>query len=688
MSTRMWFALVVLPPLLWGCSYQPGTADSVIRADLAPQSVEGFIDLRGTPRPLTEVLVVEQDGPTIDLSRVGRSAELPHGGSLNTRHQDRIVPLPLRHTDIKAQLTLYLSSVTVTQRYHNPYSEKIEAVYVFPLPDDAGVRDFVMQIGDRSIRGIIREREEARRIYLEARHQGYVASLLTQQRANVFTQAVANIEPGKAIDIQITYYHVLRYHEGTFEFVFPMVVGPRYNPPGFPSGVGAAPAGAPGRSSQETEVQYLPPGEISPGDIGLEVNLQAAAELGEVASPTHVLRVERPAPSRARVTLSPNDRVPNRDFVLRYRLRDSSIRASLATFRDATGNGYFTLMVEPPPRLADVPSSPREMVFVIDCSGSMTGRPLDVAKRALSRCLKRLSPDDTFQIIQFSDRYSSLESTPLPATPANVDRGLRYVDRLTAGGGTEMQDVVRVALDAPPTPGRYRIVSIMTDGFIGNDREVVAFARGHLGSSRIFSFGVGDSVNRYLLEALARVGRGVSAFITLDEATERAADELYQRVEHPALQDLKINWGMMGVSDLEPGPLPDLFVGRPVILTGRFKAQGPARVQISGRAGREPFEISLDVDLDAPALHHPALPVLWARSRITTLCDQAFASSDSREQALEIRRLALTYGILSEYTAFVAVDSLSRTTGQFGTTVVQPVNVPSGVKYETTVEKK
>jgi Ca-activated chloride channel family protein len=717
-------SLVVLA--LWGCvEYQAG--ESVIRADILPSGNTSVDDATGQVAPgithyspaiqggrsaqsfhapldwdpaggrlqaekeFDELVVIDEEltpktlvgQPSTKTIRVPRA----QGGELRTMAEGRVVPLPLKHTDVKAQLTLYIGSVTVTQQYHNPYGSKIEAVYVFPLPDDASIRDFIMQVGDRRIRGIIRERDEARRIYLEARRQGHVASLMTQQRANIFTQAVANIEPGKQIDVQITYFHTLRYQEGTFEFVFPMVVGPRYNPAGFQDGVGAVPAGAPGASGQKTEVQYLRTGEIGAADIALEVNIDAGSEIAEITSPTHALRAERPAPSQAKVTLGPNDRIPNRDFVLRYRLAGGKIRAALATHKDDSG-GYFTLMIHPPDKLAEVPRSPREMIFVVDCSGSMSGRPVEVAKRALAKCLKRLEPDDSFQILRFSDRVSSMGPAPVAATPENVQRGLRYAESLSTDGGTEMQEVVRIALDYPVAPGRFRLVSFMTDGFIGNDREVVAFARQHLGSARIFSFGVGDSVNRYLLEALARAGRGVSTILTLDDASERAADELYQRIEHPALTDLKIDWGAMAVSDVHPNPLPDLFVGRPVVLTGRFKGQGPGKIQLRGRAGDRPFEMSLDVNLDEAGLRHPALAAVWARSKITSLYDAMFGSNDPQEFMQEIRRLALQHGILSEYTAFVAVDALSRTPGNFGTTVVQPVGVPSGVRYDTTVEKK
>ena len=633
-----------------------------------------------------EYVIIPKEG----IPQEGRGwseQDLARGCSLATRVQDRIVPLPLQHTDVKAQLTFTIGSVTVTQQYHNPYSGKIEAVYVFPLPDDAAVRDFILQIGDRRIRGIIREREEATQIYLEARRQGHVASLMTQERPNIFTQRVANIEPGRRIDVSITYFHTLRYQEGEFTFVYPMVVGPRYNPAGFHEGVGAAPAGTLGASQQRTEIQYLRPEQIAANDISFEVAIDAGAEIGQISSPTHAIKAARLAGGRAVVTLSPNDRIPNRDFVLRYKVAGEKISAGLAVHRDETG-GTFALLIHPPESLKDVPRTAREMIFVIDCSGSMNGRPLDVAKRALVKCLKRLDPDDSFQILRFSDRVTVFSRIPLMATAENVQHGISFAQSLVTDGGTEMQEVIRMALDYPVAPGRRRIVSLLTDGFIGNDREVVAFARSHLGSARIFSFGVGDSVNRYLLEALARIGRGASTFVTLDESSEIAAEELYKRVEHPALTDLRIDWGGMNVVDVQPNPMPDLYLGRPVMLYGRFKGEAPTNIRISGRAGERGFETAVAVDPNEPGARHAALPAVWARIKIVGLHDALIGSGDSREISDEIRALSLRYGLLSEFTAFVAVDALSRTAGEFGTTVVQPVSVPNGVQYSTTVERK
>ncbi|MCZ6794741.1 MAG: VIT domain-containing protein, partial [Planctomycetota bacterium] len=350
---------------------------------LESKASESAVRVLDAGRDFDEIVVVERG-----MASSG-SDEL-RGGELRAKvdGDEREVPLPLEHTDVKGRITLHVASVTVRQRYGNPYSEKIEAVYVFPLPQNAAVTDFVMQIGERRIRGIIREREEAQRIYLAARRQGYVASLLTQERPNIFTMSVANIEPGKRIDVEITYFNTLRYSDGEYEFVFPMVVGPRFNPPGSTDGVGAVPRGGTGTSGQATEVSYLRPGEISPHLVSLTVEIDAGVRLEEIESPSHSVDVRRTGGDTVKVSLKENDRIPNRDFVLRYRVAKDHVYGVLKTFRDDRG-GYFTLMLQPPGTLDDLPRQAREMIFVVDCSGSMQGKPLAACKRAMRRCLKR-----------------------------------------------------------------------------------------------------------------------------------------------------------------------------------------------------------------------------------------------------------------------------------------------------------
>ena len=598
--------------------------------------------------------------------------------------EKREVPLPLKHTDVKASVSGYIATVDVTQQYHNPYDEKIEAVYVFPLPQNAAVNEFLMTIGDRRIRGIIRGRKEAEKIYREARALGYVASLLTQERPNVFTQSVANIEPAKAIDINIKYFHTLAYVDGWYEFVFPMVVGSRFNPPGSKDGIGAVGRGRPGRSGQKTEVQYLRPGERSGHDISLAVRIDAGVVIERIQSRSHVIETGRPSPNLADVKLGRLDAIPNKDFVLRYKVAGERIKSSLITHQDKRG-GFFTLMLYPPESQRSLARKPLELVFVLDCSGSMSGKPMAQAKKAVKRALKQMQPDDTFQIIRFSSRASKLGATPLEATPANVRRALWHLQFLKGGGGTMMIEGIRAALDFPHDPRRLRFVVFLTDGFIGNEAEILAAVHAKLGASRIFSFGVGSSPNRYLLNRMAKMGRGAVAYLGLDDSGAEVMDQFFSRASRPAMTDLRVDWGGAKVTEVYPNHIPDLFVGRPVILTGRYHGARPSRIRVCGKIGDQTREIKIPVQPDDPA-RHAGLAAIWARMKIADLWDRA-THDRSGELTGQIKRLALEYGLMSAYTAFVAVDSLTRTAGGHGTTVPVSVPVPDGVRYDTTVKE-
>ena len=638
----------------------------------------------GRPRPVfvpgEELWIIE--APVSATPPAGD--DTPGTGSLLARRAsgEEQVPIPLEHTQVTAAVSGYIATVDVVQKFRNPYDTKIEASYVFPLPQNAAVSDFIMTIGERRIRGIVRERQEAEAIYKDARSQGYVASLMTQERPNIFTQAVANIEAGKTIDVTIRYFHTLAYVDGWYEMVFPMVVGPRYNPPGFRDGVGAV-SWPQGRSSQPTSVSYLRPEERSGHDISLTVNLDAGVTIEELECPTHAIVVEERSDHGARVSLSPHDSIPNRDFVLRYRVTGKELKSALFTHRDARG-GFFTLMLYPPEETRRIPRRPMEMIFVLDCSGSMKGHPLAKARRAASRALCGLGTGDTFQIIRFSSSTSALGPEPLAATGANVRRGLDYLESLRGGGGTEMIRGVCAALDFPHDPERLRVVSFMTDGFIGNELEIFRAIQSRIGSARLFSFGVGNSVNRYLLEGMARMGRGAVAYVGLDEDSGRAVDAFYERLRHPVITDLAVTGDAIEIHDVFPERLPDLFVGRPVIITGRLRGDDAGFIHVTGRQGDEELRFSYPVKADLPR-EHAGLPNIWARSKIATL-SRTSVRYPGEDTSSGIREVALEFGILSRHTAFVAVDTATRTEGDHGISVPVPVPVPDGVRYDTTVK--
>lgn len=596
--------------------------------------------------------------------------------------QEKEVPLPLKHTEVSGKVVGYIASVAVSQQFENPYDTKIEASYVFPLSQNSAVNEFIMTVGDRKIRGIIREREEAERIYAEAKRQGYRAALMTQERPNIFTQKVANIEPGKSIDINIKYFNTLTYRDGWYEFAFPMVVGPRYNPPGSTDGVGAVAHGKDGSSGQKTEVQYLKPNQRSGHDIGLTVAIDAGVAIEELVCNSHVTETEKVKPEKVVVKLSKRDSIPNKDFVLRYKVAGDKMKSGLVTHTDERG-GYFTMMLYPPASLNSLKKAPMELIFVLDCSGSMNGKPMELSKKAMKRALRKLSQGDTFQVIRFSSKASKLGRNPVLATAKNIRRGLAFVDKLRGDGGTQMIEGIKAALDFKHDPKRTRVISFMTDGYIGNESQILAAIHDKLGSARIFSFGVGSSPNYYLLDRMAWMGNGAVARIGLDDSTADAVDGFYDAISHPALTDIQIDWGGMEVSEVYPGRMRDLIVGRPVILTGRYKGT-PGAVKVNGRAGQYDQRYTVPLSSDSIG-EHKGIACVWARMKIADMNNQLTYDKTGEIPGM-IKDVALEYGLMSAYTAFLAVDSSQKTTGDHGISVAVPVPVPDGIRYDTTVQ--
>lgn len=625
-----------------------------------------------------------------------RSDDTPGSGSLLCGFEpdtpsDKLVPVPLAHTEVRAHVGGVIASTVVTQKFENPYDRKIEAVYVFPLPQNAAVNEFVMTIGERRIRGIIRDKAEAEQIYAEARAQGYVASLLTQERPNVFTQKVANIEPGRSIDVAITYFHTLAYRDGSFEYVFPMVVGPRFNPPsseGFAagSGVGAAPRGALGASGQATEVQYLAPGERSGHDIALSIEIDAGVPLGEIRCKSHTIAVRHASDTSAMVQLASETTIANKDFVLRFTPRVTQATPGMITWVDPeTGVGYFAMLVVPPAELASLPRRPMELVFVVDASGSMNGAPIEQAKDAVRTGLQLLGPGDSFQLINFSNTSSQLGAVPLEATPENAARAQHYLTQLVGSGGTMMINGIRASLDFPRDAERTRFVCFLTDGFIGNEAEILGEMRSRLGGAHVFSFGVGSAPNRYLIERMAKLGKGAVAYLGLEDDGGEVMADFFEHAAHPALCDLAIDWPALVAAEVYPASLPDVYVGRPIVITGRFDpALAGAPVRLTGAAGAVDFSLDVPVTVVEDDALARGLRAVWARNKIAALMDEA-TFEPNPTLAADVRSIALEHSLMSAFTAFIAVDSSRVTEGSMGTTVAAPVLVPEGVKYETTV---
>jgi Ca-activated chloride channel family protein len=591
------------------------------------------------------------------------------------------VVLPLKHTRMEARIAGLVSTVRVTQAFENPYTTPIEAVYVFPLPQHAAVYGMRMVIGDRVVEGVIKRREEARELYEQAKQQGKTASLLDQERPNIFTQSVANILPGDDIRVELSYFQDLDYEQGNVEFLFPTVVGPRYIP-----GEASGQSGE-GWSDDTTRVPdasritppLLPPEVRSGHEIEIDVHMDTGVPYRDLETPSHAIEVDRHGPSRATVRLARRDRIPNKDFVLRWKTNPTGPAAGWVTHHDDLG-GYFLLILEPEARISRAEVAPREYVFVVDTSGSMSGFPLDQCKRLLRRCLDDLDGEDNFQVVLFAGSASTFAADPVPATPANIRKAMEYVKSARGGGGTEFLPALEKALKQPLDRDRSRIVLFLSDGYIGYETQVLKYMNENLGSANLFPMGIGTSVNRYLIDAMARIGKGKPFYLRPDENPEETVGKFFDYVSRPSITGVEVEFEGLSVYDLWPEKVPDLFAGRPVTLVGRFDKGGEGEVILTGWLAGRRWKQTLEVELPDRETANRGLPILWARKRIESLSDRmAMGEMEEDEAREEITELGLRYSLMSVYTSFVAVDSQVRNPGGKGPTVSVPIPLPEQV---------
>jgi Ca-activated chloride channel family protein len=598
---------------------------------------------------------------------------------------------PLVDTAVHAHIVGYVAHVSVRQTYNNPFTDAIEAVYVFPLPQNAAVSAMTITVGDRVIKGTIKQREEARDMYEKAKSEGKTAALLDQERPNIFSQSVANIEPGKDVVVELEYDLTLAYDDGWYEFVYPMVVGPRYIP-GTPNGEPTVGGGTSPDTDEVPDASKITPPIRKPGkrsghDIAIDVEIDPGLPIKELESPTHqvdVTAIGDATSTAVELKLKTGKTIPNKDLVVRYRLASDDTGMTVLTHRGKT-EGYLSLMFEPPEAPAAADIRPKEIFFVVDASGSMSGSPLNQVKDAMRYAIKNLNPDDTFQIIRFSESSSSLSEHSLTNTKDNRRRALKYVDELAADGGTEMINGVRAALDHADEHHKLRVVCFMTDGYIGNETTVLAEIEKLIDDdTRLFSFGIGSSVNRYLLDRMAEVGRGSVHYMLPAEDPGDQIRAFYDRIRSPVLTNIQVDWKGLDVTDVSPARIPDVFDGQPIRLVARYDKPGTAVVVVRGKTASGDVKYELPVTLPATVDGNESVGRLWARAKIRELmATQYHGPTIETEQA--ITDLALAHGLVSKYTSFVAIEE--RVVNEDGTsrTVYVPVEIPEGVSYEATV---
>ncbi|MCH7847853.1 MAG: VWA domain-containing protein, partial [Planctomycetes bacterium] len=835
---------------------------------------------------------------------------VPEGGRLDALDDEGnlIGPCPLKHTDVNVEISGFFSRVTLKQTYHNPYKKKIEAVYTFPMSHRAAVDRMTMTVGDRVVVGEVKERERARQIYEAARAQGYVASLLEQQRPNIFTQSIANIEPEAQVIVEISYVEVLQSKDGQYTFDFPMVVGPRYIPGASMTSpavvpaelavrhgvillgparltVGAAgevtelgslqtgklnalltsaqpikypgntwwgkgdPTGGAGQPtvwyrfeaeygdgakefgelytdgtgwingrwfftdpaaikqigtgfSQDTnqvpDASRITPEPVKPGErAGHDISISVTIDTGgpgivDLKSALHEIKGDDflddvEAPNKVTVALADNDEIPNRDFVLSWRTSAETITEAKLTHAGDNG-GFFTLILQPPDRIEDADVPPRELIFVMDISGSMSGYPIEKSKEVITKAIDAMRPRDTFNVITFANGTNFLWSDPKSATAENIAAAQSFINSRSGGGGTEMMTAINAALvqtvgegPTPLTPrqladlpadgrgvtmlvrcgdigatlpaeaeghelivtihlgngvtmlvrglqmhyhvrpswqlvtGRWvtqggrrvftvdevrhvdeaaaakpmRIVLFLTDGYVGNDMAIIGAIKKNAHTTRVFSFGIGNSVNRYLLQGMANAGRGEAEFVLLESDSDAAVERFTKRVETPVLTDITLTFSDgLEVTDVIPplDSVPDLFDVQPLVIHGRYSQAGKGTLTIAGNTGAGAYERVVDLEFAEDQPEHDVIATLWARAKVEQIMNQDLAAAQANAFPADLKQQVVALGeafqIMTQYTSFVAVEKSRLTIDGKPVLVAVPIEMPAGVSYE------
>lgn len=592
---------------------------------------------------------------------------------------DGVDALPLKSTQVDATLVGVIAEVRVIQTYRNEGGTPLEARYVFPGSTRAAVHAMTMQVGDRRIEAQVREKAEARRTYEAAKAAGRTTSLLEAQRSNVFEMNVANIIPGDTVVVELRYTEMLVPTDGEYEWVFPTTVGPRYTRAGATHeadvlvGAGASP-GIPYTTKVSEEPVFT-----------LAVDVVAGVPIQALSCASHRIETANEG-GRTRMRL-PASGAPamNRDFILRYRLAGDTLAGGLL-LDDWQGEKFFLLTVQPPARVAAELVPARDYVFVVDVSGSMQGFPLDTAKSLLSELLLTLRSRDTFNVLLFSGGSAVLSETPVAATPEAIAAALALIDRQKAGGGTELLPALERTLALPKRAGVARSIVVVTDGYVSVEAEAYALVRERHGDANLFAFGIGSSVNRELIERLARAGRAEPAVIETPGEAPRAAERFRAMIEAPVLTGVQTEFEGFKTHDLHPAQSPDVLAQRPLVIVGKWSGPAAGRVTLRGVTGRGPWETAVEVSRAIDLNGCGVLAQLWARERLELLRDLHAVDDERERRRAEIVQLGLRYQLLTPFTSFIAVDTLVRTSGAPAKQVNQPASLPQGMSARTVGE--
>ena len=576
---------------------------------------------------------------------------------------------PLKDTRVEVGISGVIAHVTVTQTYANMGDKAICGRYIFPGSTRAAVHAMKMTIGERVTHAVIKEKEEARKVYDQAKAEGKNAALLEQKRPNVFSMQVANIMPGDTLEVELRYTEMLVPENGTYSFVYPAVVGPRYS---------TIPDDAEHTNEKWIQNPYLKQGREPDTGFDITLALDAGMNIQEASCTTHDTAIRYENASRARIVLAhPEIFSGDRDYIVQYRLMDRAITSGLLLEKDGEEQ-FFLLMAQPPERVTADMLPRREYTFVVDVSGSMQGFPLDTAKKLVKDLIGNLKPTDSFNVVLFSGGSNVMSPAPVPAVKENIRAALALIDNCEGGGGTELLKALKRVMELEREAGVSRTIVVVTDGYIGGEKEVFAEIDNNLDTTNVFAFGIGSSVNRYLIEGIARAGRGEPFVVTAPEQTGAVADRFRRYISSPVLTDIKLRAEGVELYDVEPPAIADLFAERPIVVFGKWRGEKKGTLTLSGENGEGGYSKTFALEEAVLSEQSKHLAYLWARTKIARIED--YAPSENKEAARQqVVGLGLAYNLLTPYTSFVAVDEVVRNQGAPGEDVDQPLPLPKGV---------
>lgn len=585
--------------------------------------------------------------------------------------------LPLKSTAADVKIVGTIADVKITQTYVNTGKNTLEAIYTFPMSTKAAVYGMTMTIGKRKITAQIEEKQKARQDYETAKAEGKRASLLEQNRPNVFTMNTANIIPGDTIVVELSYTEVLTPEKGDYTFVYPTVVGPRY------SGKEVDPNN---EDNQFIESPYTPEGTMPTYLFDFKLNIYSAIPIENIGCNSHRMDVSYKDLNQIELKLNKTEtNGGNRDVVVNYSLKGKSIESGVMLYEGKDEN-FFLMMVQPPAQVLKEDIPPREYIFIVDVSGSMNGQPLDISKNLMRNLVLNLKPTDMFNVVLFSGASRLLNKTSLPANEENIKKAVSFVDNTRGGGGTEVLGALKVANDIPRADDDVsRTFVIITDGYVAVEQEAFQIIRENKNNTNFFAFGIGRSVNRYLIEGMAFVGNGEPLFITNFQDTEKEVERFRNYINTPVLTRIKLESKGIKIYDVEPAGIPDLMAERPITIFGKYKGKAKGTLTLSGKTGRKTYKQSFDIAATKPSANNLALRYLWARERIKYLDYMENSNRGWRADSSiskEITRLGLKYGLMTKYTSFIAIDEVVVEKDGKPVTVKQPLPLPEGVSND------